>query len=646
MAGPGEVRSVAITAAQFNAAAQLASQPYEWKDDGDGNPEPGELFYNGKPTEWSAGSLEQAALRRKAKDLLVFEPSRVTPERRVYEKGKGVKAAPSLNLNLLGELSAEAIKATLQEALAIPSESCQERAFAEYVIRKFREIGVEARMDTMLEQLGALPPEKQKDFACGEVMPNSGNVVAFIPPTNPHIPHLPLPSYNFSFHLDRVPNAGKTVIETKGRLHTDGKTPLGADDAAGFAEIYHVIKLIQERRINHDGITITGLVGEEGNQTGAHFLADHHKVGDIALVADSLMTTDVNDAAPDIFVGHLKLDQPKLLTAPPLPVTERFRLAFVGAKQHTAYSRQGISAIGLTVQTLKKAGVHADGSVGDRSDVRALFRLQGGSLAKERSAEEGVVSPNGNQVPNYAVIDFELQGNSPEAIAALRSQIEKIANDEAELASRRNKDGKKAKVILLKGTENALPTAGNVSAILAEALGHMDLRSNNFLGDNETVLLQVNQILPASDSTLEGNWPNGWQLRSADPNRTEARRKEWEETLKTVAGSYGATAKLDYLTGGKLMSGYKLPTGDPALSVVRNAYGLAGIPFPGFIPTFGGSNVNTLVPERNGATVLVGIGANMIHTEEEYWDIEDGRRAAQVILASVLYANQFGRVLR
>lgn len=69
----------------------------------------------------------------------------------------------------------------------------------------------------------------------------------------------------FSAHMDTVrPGIGKKAIRREdGTITSDGTTVLGADDAAGVAEILEMLRLIREFHIPHPDIEILFSVAEE-----------------------------------------------------------------------------------------------------------------------------------------------------------------------------------------------------------------------------------------------------------------------------------------------------------------------------------------------------------------------------------------------
>lgn len=568
-------------------------------------------------------------------NCLIFEPGKITPWRRVYQRGSG----PSPSTDLFARLDPQAIKRTLIAAIGIPSPSFDEGRFADYVVRQFRKIGVGASIDDSLERFRKLPIDQQRKLSDdGKNPPRSGNVVAYIPPTNPD-----LPSFQLSFHLDTVPDPDLTVHERDGRLYSDGKTILGGDDKAGFAIIYEVVKLIQQEQIPHGGIYITGLTAEEAGGYGAELLAPEWKGGDIGFVVDAARTDEIYIAGPDIYVGSLVMTQPATPEPAAAAIEERFSLAIEGATQHPAFSSKAINAIGLGVEILKEMKTHACGTVGGNNDIQAIFRFQGGALKEGTSFERPEIVENGNKVPVVARLDFRIRGSSPEVVQAYKERLLTTAKELAQQASQGNKGGATARIHFIPEMMGEAPLPENASAMIAESLMRIDARYDNHPGGDPELLFQINSLLPASHQEASGVW----QLRSANPNKTEPARSRWEKAVEQVAKTWNGKGTLELKGGGKRLTGYKLDSNDPVIAMILGGYQLAGLQPPRLGATFGGSNVNPLVTGGGRKSIiLVGTGDDFLHTEKENWDIADGERAARIVLGAILEASRYQRVER
>ena len=120
------VQRLGLTAVAL-AAAWLACQEDEDKKGG-GSGGADQKAAPKKPTAF-VGDLAE----------LVFEPSPLTPERRVYRRGLGVPFDP----NVIDRLDKQELVALVKEALAIPSPSCQERKFTDFWLGKYHALAAQ-----------------------------------------------------------------------------------------------------------------------------------------------------------------------------------------------------------------------------------------------------------------------------------------------------------------------------------------------------------------------------------------------------------------------------------------------------------------------------------------------------------------------
>ncbi|MDY0289038.1 MAG: M20/M25/M40 family metallo-hydrolase [Sphaerochaeta sp.] len=200
----------------------------------------------------------------------------------------------------------------------------------------------------------------------------AGNLYAYLPGTGPAI--------LLSAHMDTVPLAFdvEPLVED-GRVHTGGKTALGADDKAAIAAILTVLEEIKSEGLAHPTLVILFSVREElGLQGIAHVdtskLAgvDHGYVFDAEGPVGTFIT-----AAP----GSIKLD-----------------VTFLGKGAHAGFSPEsGISAIQMaSVAIAKMRLLRIDGQTtanvgsfmapGSRNIVcdRAVLSLEARSLDREK----------------------------------------------------------------------------------------------------------------------------------------------------------------------------------------------------------------------------------------------------------------------
>lgn len=128
---------------------------------------------------------------------------------------------------------------TLIELVGIPSTSGHEEQIRVYLSLKLAELGLNQRVDANGNLIGTLE---------GEGRPLLLNA-----------------------HMDRVPpGLGHTPILHDGILYSDGKTNLGADDAAGITIILEVLRHVVEQRLPHPPLVVVFTVQEEAGLCGAN----------------------------------------------------------------------------------------------------------------------------------------------------------------------------------------------------------------------------------------------------------------------------------------------------------------------------------------------------------------------------------------
>ncbi|MBP3040954.1 M20/M25/M40 family metallo-hydrolase [Bacillaceae bacterium Marseille-Q3522] len=164
------------------------------------------------------------------------------------------------------------------ELVQIDSETKFESKIAAVLKKKFTALGVEVIEDGAKEKTGH----------------GAGNLICTLPATKVDAD----PIY-FTSHMDTViPGNGVRPSLKDGYVVTDGTTILGADDKAGLAAMFEVIRILKEQNIPHGLIQFIITVGEESGLVGAkaldaslikakygYALDSDGKVGDIIVAA-------------------------------------------------------------------------------------------------------------------------------------------------------------------------------------------------------------------------------------------------------------------------------------------------------------------------------------------------------------------------
>jgi tripeptide aminopeptidase len=135
------------------------------------------------------------------------------------------------------------------ELVQIDSETKFETEIAKVLKQKFTALGVEVFEDDTTAQTGH----------------GAGNLICTLPGTTDNIDTI-----YFTCHMDTVvPGKGIKPSIQDGYVVTDGTTILGADDKAGLAVIFEVIRVLKEQNLPHGTIQFVITVGEESGLVGA-----------------------------------------------------------------------------------------------------------------------------------------------------------------------------------------------------------------------------------------------------------------------------------------------------------------------------------------------------------------------------------------
>lgn len=138
------------------------------------------------------------------------------------------------------------------ELVQIDSETKHEQRIAESLKAKFTALGIDVYEDDTASKTGH----------------GAGNLICTLSAVKEGID----PIY-FTSHMDTVvPGKKVKPIVEDGYVKTDGTTILGADDKAGLAAMFEMIRLLKERNIAHGLIQFIITVGEESGLVGAKAL--------------------------------------------------------------------------------------------------------------------------------------------------------------------------------------------------------------------------------------------------------------------------------------------------------------------------------------------------------------------------------------
>ncbi|MBZ5201388.1 M20/M25/M40 family metallo-hydrolase [Planomicrobium chinense] len=115
------------------------------------------------------------------------------------------------------------------------------------------------------EKLSELGFYVQEDDSSTRTGHGANNLIATLRGTAADVPAI-----YFTVHMDTVvPGKGVKPEIRDGYVYSDGTTILGADDKAGIAALFEMIRSVQEQQIEHGDIQLVITAGEESGLVGA-----------------------------------------------------------------------------------------------------------------------------------------------------------------------------------------------------------------------------------------------------------------------------------------------------------------------------------------------------------------------------------------
>jgi tripeptide aminopeptidase len=252
------------------------------------------------------------------------------------------------------------LRALLDECLAINSPSRHEEGMAALVAHYLHAAGAEVTTDSAAITLGG----------------DTSNILATVPGTGPG------PTLLFCAHLDTVePTPELVVVEADGRLHTDGRTILGADDKAGVAAILELVLALQESGTPHPPLEIVFTVAEEVGLMGSQLLAAERLTARCGFVPDS-------SGAVGLIITHA-------------PAQKHLHVRMHGVAAHAGMApERGINAITVAAQAIAAL---RQGRI-DAETTANIGRIHGGKAT--------------NIVPDLVEVEGEARSRDPEKLAA------------------------------------------------------------------------------------------------------------------------------------------------------------------------------------------------------------------------------------
>lgn len=430
---------IQVSPSQFNTAAELSHEPYQWKDDGDHQIEPGEVYVDEKVWRaWKDITFQKRlnAIVQRAKDILVFPPSIVDPVPAVYERVAGSQS----HFDPKTFVKKERLAQRLLDVLPLPSKSCQEGVFTNYAKKVLTDLGASVQIDDFPQRVKALSEKEQASYTCindsKKTLPTSGNLIGVIA-GDPA-----LPSWNLSFHLDTNQLTFDGFVREGDIIKPAPGTPLGADDKAGFAIITEVLHILQSQKIPHGDIRIVGEVGEERGNLGAKLIEGTAFKGDLLVNIDGQAYNHISLGATTLYAGTFTVETH---TSHPAAIDKELAV--------------DACAVGRAI--LEKAEFRWDGHPGGDENVVLLSDFQ--SCGTKRSEQEGGVettswgipmaTPIRNTVPGFFTARWQMRSLKPrENAIAMAAQLKQTMNAVCANAAK----GRTAVTCHVTGTDNPI----------------------------------------------------------------------------------------------------------------------------------------------------------------------------------------------
>jgi len=339
------------------------------------------------------------------------------------------------------------------ELVKIDSISKNEAKIAKLLLKRLRDLGLEVIIDETAKEIGG---------DTGNIIARlKGDVKRFCPVV-------------FVAHMDTV-TPGNNVhpqIKEDGRIVSDGKTILGADDKAGIAALLEALRFIKEINIPHGDIEIVFTVCEEIGLLGSKNLDTSQLKSKMAFILDAIGRTG------------------RIITS--APSCRNFKIVIRGKAAHAgANPENGINAI-------KIAG-----------DFISQINL--GRIDEETTANIGIISGGKvtNIIPDKVVLEGEVRSRDNEKIESyiykLQETLENLAkkaNAITKIEVKKNFNGYKL---------SSTSTIVKVAIKAAESIGlQPELCSGGGGTDanifNEKGILSINLAVGMMNAHTTGEW--------------------------------------------------------------------------------------------------------------------------------------------
>lgn len=170
--------------------------------------------------------------------------------------------------NIENFINRERLLNTFQKLVSIDSESYHERKIADFLIRFLQDLNLQVQEDDAAQKLAEVYRK-----STGKTGDPSGNLWFCMPGNLESEKDNREKAILLSSHMDTVrPGIGKkAIIHEDGTITSDGSSVLGADDAAGIAEILELLTILSENQIPHPDIEVLLAAAEEPYCQGSRY---------------------------------------------------------------------------------------------------------------------------------------------------------------------------------------------------------------------------------------------------------------------------------------------------------------------------------------------------------------------------------------
>lgn len=266
----------------------------------------------------------------------------------------------------------------------IDSPSMHEREIANYLTKKFSDLGLEVYEDKAGEAIG------------NECLKATGNLIVKMKGTVNEAPVM-----FFSSHMDTVePGRGVKPVIKDNVICSDGTTILGSDDKAGIASFIEAIQVLKENSIPHGDLEFILTVCEETGLKGAKNLDISKIKAEFGYVLDS-------DGEAGTIVTQA-------------PSQYKIKAGIIGKSAHAGISpEEGINAIYVA--------------------SKAISQMNLGRIDEETTANIGIITGGKatNIIPDLVNIEGETRSIDPDKLELITNEfIDTLENTAKEFGAK------------------------------------------------------------------------------------------------------------------------------------------------------------------------------------------------------------------